>query len=98
MQFGHGYFQGDFLFQLLTGGLILGAFFMATDMVTTPITTKGRIIFGIGCGIITMLIRFLGSLPEGVGLSILFMNMLTPAIDRYVKIKPLGFIKQKIEG
>ncbi len=96
-QFGKGYFQGDFLFQLLTGGLILGAFFMATDMVTTPLTRKGRIIFGIGCGVITMLIRMVGGLPEGVSLSILFMNMLTPAIDRYVKIKPMGFIKKTNE-
>jgi len=96
-QFGRGYFQGDFLFHLLTGGLILGAFFMASDMVTTPLTVKGRIIFGIGCGIITMLIRMLGGLPEGVGLSILFMNMLTPAIDRYIKIKPLGYVKKNID-
>ena len=71
---------------------------MAPDMVTTPITTKGRIIFGIGCGLITILIRFFGGLPEGVSLSILFMNMLTPAIDRYIKVKPLGFFKQKIKG
>lgn len=93
-QFGKGYFQGDFLFHLLTGGLVLGAFFMATDMVTTPLTLKGRIIFGIGCGILTMLLRMLGGLPEGVSLSILFMNMLTPAINKYVKIKPMGFIKK----
>jgi len=95
LQFGKWFFQGDFLFHILTGGLALGAFFMATDMVTTPITIKGRIIFGIGCGIITMLVRFLGGLPEGVSLSILFMNMLTPAIDRFMKIKPMGFIKKQ---
>ncbi len=93
-QFGKGFFQGDFLFHILTGGLILGAFFMATDMVTTPLTVKGRIIFGIGCGFLTMLIRLLGGLPEGVSLSILFMNMLTPAIDRFVKIKPMGYVKK----
>ncbi|MCK4798310.1 MAG: RnfABCDGE type electron transport complex subunit D, partial [Spirochaetes bacterium] len=72
-----------------------GAFFMATDMVTTPITIKGRIIFGVGCGVITMLVRLLGGLPEGVSLSILFMNMLTPAIDRFVKVKPMGYVKEK---
>lgn len=94
-RFGLGFFQGDPLFHILTGGLVLGAFFMATDMVTTPITIKGRIIFGIGCGIITMLIRMFGGLPEGVSLSILFMNMLTPAIDRFIKIKPLGFYKKE---
>ncbi len=95
LQFNKGFFQGDFLFQILTGGLVFGAFFCATDLVTTPLTIKGRILFGIGCGIITMLIRLLGGLPEGVSLSILFMNMLTPAIDRFIKIKPLGYIKQK---
>lgn len=95
LRIGQTYFQGDFLFHLLTGGLVLGAFFMATDMVTTPLTTKGRLIFGIGCGVITMLIRLLGGLPEGVSLSILFMNMLTPAIDRFIKVKPLGYIKHK---
>jgi len=73
----------------------LGAFFMATDMVTTPITKKGRIIFGIGCGFLTMIIRMKGGYPEGVSLAILFMNMLTPAIDRFVKIKPFGFEKSK---
>ncbi|MBN2544932.1 MAG: RnfABCDGE type electron transport complex subunit D [Spirochaetes bacterium] len=94
VQLGNGYFQGDFLFHFLTGGLVLGAFFMATDMVTTPITIKGRIVFGIGCGVITMLIRFLSGLPEGVSLSILFMNMMTPTLDRIFKIKPMGYIKE----
>jgi len=92
-RFGLGFFHGDPLFHILTGGLVLGAFFMATDMVTTPITIKGRIIFGIGCGIITMLVRMFGGFPEGVSLSILFMNMLTPAIDMFIKVKPLGFYK-----
>lgn len=95
LRFGNGFFSGDPVFHLLTGGLVLGAFFMATDMVTTPITTKGRVIFGIGCGLMTMLIRMYGSYPEGVSLSILFMNMFTPAIDRYIKIKPLGYISVK---
>ncbi len=78
------------LFHLLTGGLVLGAFFMATDMVTTPMSVKGGIIFGIGCGIITSVIRIWGNYPEGVSFSILFMNALTPLIDRYTGGKPFG--------
>jgi len=81
---------GDVPYQLLSGGLMLGAFFMATDYVTTPITTKGRIIFGIGCGLITFIIRNFGSYPEGVSFSILLMNILTPYIDMITKTKPLG--------
>lgn len=78
------------VFHLLAGGLILGAFFMATDYVTTPITPKGRVIFGIGCGIITMLIRLFGGFPEGVCYSILFMNVMTPFIERYTKPRIYG--------
>ena len=85
----------DPLFHLLVGGLMLGAFFMATDYVTTPITAKGRIIFGIGCGVLVVLIRIFGSLPEGVAFSILLMNAFTPMIDRYTKTKPFGFVKEK---
>ena len=94
-RFGGSLFTGDPLFHLLSGGMILGAFFMATDVVTTPLTTKGRIIFGIGCGVITMLIRIWGSYAEGVGLAILFMNMFTPAIDRYVRNYPAGWNKKR---
>ena len=94
LPFSKGFFHGDFLFHILTGGLALGVFFCATDMVTTPITIPGRIIFGIGCGLITMLIRLFGGLPEGVSLAILVMNMFTPAIDRFIKIKPMGYIKK----
>jgi electron transport complex protein RnfD len=94
-KFGGPLFTGDPLFHLLSGGMILAAFFMATDVVTTPLTTKGRIIFGIGCGMITMLIRIWGSYAEGVGLAILFMNMLTPAIDRYVRNYPAGWHKKR---
>ncbi len=90
VRYGQGYFTGDVLFQLLTGGLVFGAFFCATDMVTTPITTKGRIIFGIGCGFLTFLIRSYGGLPEGVSLAILFMNVFTPAIDIFIKRRPMG--------
>ncbi|MCM8778111.1 MAG: RnfABCDGE type electron transport complex subunit D [Candidatus Omnitrophica bacterium] len=82
------------LFHILAGGLILGAFFMATDYVTSPITPKGKIIFGIGCGIITSLIRFKGSYPEGVAYSIIFMNMFVPLIDRYTIPKKFGVIKK----
>ena len=78
------------IFHLLTGGLLLGALFMATDWVTTPVTKKGRIIFGAGCGILTVLIRLKGGYPEGVCYSILLMNCVTPLIDRYTKAKVFG--------
>lgn len=81
---------GNVGYQVLAGGLLLGAFFMATDYSTTPITEKGRIIFGIGCGIITFVIRNYGGYPEGVSFSILLMNVLTPYIDRLTMSKPVG--------
>lgn len=81
---------GDVGYQVLAGGLLLGAFFMATDYSITPITEKGRIIFGIGCGIITFVIRNYGGYPEGVSFSILLMNVLTPYIDRLTMSKPVG--------
>jgi electron transport complex protein RnfD len=81
------------LFHLLAGGLILGAFFMATDYVTTPVTTKGRLIFGIGCGFLTMLIRKYGGFPEGVCYSILLMNITTPLLDRWTVPKKFGEVK-----
>ena len=87
---GTGFFSGDILFHLLSGGLMLGALFMATDMATTPLTGKGSFIFGIGCGFLTFLIRIYGSLPEAVSLSIIVMNMFVPVIDRYIKIKQFG--------
>ncbi len=83
----------DPAFYVLAGGLLFGAVYMATDYVTTPITHKGRIIFGIGCGIVTIVIRGFGGLPEGVCYSILLMNAVTPLIDRYVKVRPLGLVK-----
>jgi len=85
-----GLFTGDPLFHMMAGGLIIGAFFMATDMVTIPITTKGQIIFAVGCGVITTLIRLIGGYPEGVCYSILLMNCLTPLIDRLVKPRIYG--------
>ena len=83
----------DPIFQLCAGGVMLGAIFMATDYVTSPITTPGRIIFGIGCGIFTMLIRCYASYPEGVSFAILLMNILTPHIDRITKSRINGVEK-----
>ncbi len=79
-------------FQLFSGGLMLGAFFMATDMVTSPITPKGSWVFGIGAGIILVIIRLFGGLPEGVMYSILLMNAATPLINRYTRPKFFGEI------
>ncbi|GAG72922.1 unnamed protein product [marine sediment metagenome] len=85
----------DVLFQVLAGGLMIGAFFMATDYVTSPVTGNGRIIFGVGLGVLTVLIRNFSSMPEGVCFSILIMNAFTPLIDKYLRIKPFGFQKKK---
>jgi len=85
-----GLFSGDWLFHILSGGLILGAFFMATDYVTSPLTRKGQVIFGIGCGVITAVIRLWGGYPEGVSYAILMMNAATPIIDRYTKTRVYG--------
>lgn len=79
----------DVLYQVLSGGLLLGACFMATDYATTPSTKWGKIVFGVGCGLVTILIRFWGNLPEGVSYSILLMNILTPYISRLTRQKPL---------
>jgi len=92
---GQGLFTGDPIIHLLSGGLILGAFFMATDYVTCPTIRKGQIIFGIGCGAITMLIRLKGGFPEGVMFAILLMNCFAPLIDRGVKAKLFGAIKEQ---
>lgn len=95
-------FAGDFnlefvAYQLLGGGLMLGAFFMATDYATSPINKKGKLIFGIGCGLITTVIRIYGALPEGVSFSIILMNILVPHIERLTTPKPFGFVKEKKE-
>jgi electron transport complex protein RnfD len=89
-----GLFTGDPVVHLLSGGLILGAFFMATDYVTCPTIRKGQIIFGIGCGAITMLIRLKGGFPEGVMFAILLMNCFAPLIDRNVGPKQFGVVKE----
>ena len=78
------------LYQILSGGLVFAAVFMATDYVTTPITRTGKMIFAFGCGLITFLIRFYGSYPEGVSFSILLMNILSPYIEKWTAKKPLG--------
>ncbi len=87
---GPGWLDGNALFHLLAGGVILGGFFMVTDMVTTPVTKKGRIIFGIGAGLLTMVIRRWGGYPEGCSYSILLMNLATPLIDRYTRPQSFG--------
>jgi electron transport complex protein RnfD len=91
---GKGAFDGYPLFHVLSGGLILGAFYMATDMVTSPITPRGRLLFGVGCGVITSIIRLIGGYPEGVSYSILIMNITVPLIDRYTRPRKLGEARQ----
>ncbi|MDR2655571.1 MAG: RnfABCDGE type electron transport complex subunit D [Oscillospiraceae bacterium] len=80
-------------YQLCGGGLVLAAVFMATDYTTSPIDIKGRIIFGIGCGLLTALIRLFASLPEGASFSVIIMNILVPHIERLTTPKPFGFVK-----
>ncbi|MDZ7262445.1 MAG: RnfABCDGE type electron transport complex subunit D [candidate division KSB1 bacterium] len=90
-----GLFTGDPIFHVLSGGLILGAFFMATDMVTSPVTFWGRLLFGIGCGVLTVLIRQIGGYPEGVSYSILLMNLTVPLLDRYTRPRIFGEVKKR---
>ncbi len=85
-----GFFKGDFLFQILSGGLLLGAIYMATDYVTSPITKKGQFIFGVCCGLLTGVIRRWGGYPEGVCYAILFMNAAVPMIDRFTQPRRYG--------
>lgn len=87
-------FGVDPMYEVLAGGLLLGAFFMATDYTTSPITEKGKLIFGLGCALITMVIRVFGSYPEGVSYSILLMNIITPHINRMVRNKAFGGVQQ----
>jgi len=82
------------MFHLLAGGLVLGAIFMATDYVSSPMTAKGQIIYAVGCGLITVVIRLFGGYPGGVSFSILFMNVVTPLIDKYVKSNVFGGVKK----
>ena len=82
----------DPLFNILTGGLLLGSIFMATDYVTSPMAPKGMVIYGIGIGVLTVLIRYFGSYPEGVSFAILIMNSIVPLLNKY--IKPARFGKE----
>jgi electron transport complex protein RnfD len=88
-----GLFTGNGIYHIFSGGLILGAFFMATDYSSSPVTPKGQIIMGIGCGILTSIIRIYGGYPEGVSYSILLMNIATPLIDRYTTPRIYGEVK-----
>ncbi len=89
-----GLFTGDPLIHLLSGGLVLGAIFMATDYVTCPSVRKGQILFGIGCGLLTILIRLKAGFPEGVMFAILLMNCFSPMIERNMKSKVFGLEKE----
>lgn len=90
--------KGDFTYvayQLMGGGLLLGSFFMATDYATSPINLKGKLIYGVGCGLLTAVIRLFGSLPEGVSYAILLMNIFVPLIERATTPKPFGTPKEE---
>ncbi len=89
-----GLFTGNWIFHILSGGLMLGAFYMATDMVTSPITAKGQYIFAVGVGILTVAIRIWGGYPEGVSYAILLMNLAVPLIDRYTVPRVFGEVKK----
>ena len=91
-----GKFNFTFLaYEVLAGGLLLGAIFMATDYTTSPINFKGQIVYGIGCGLITSVIRLFGNLPEGVSFAIILMNILVPHIENLTTPKPFGTVKEK---
>ena len=86
-----GHFDLNFVaYELLGGGLLLGAIFMATDYTTSPVSMKGKLVFGVGCGLVTCLIRFYGNMPEGVSFAILLMNLLVPHIETLCAPKPFG--------
>lgn len=91
---GTGYSLTVPIFHLFAGGLMLGAFFMATDYTTSPITKNGRVVYAIGCGTLTVIIRLVGGYPEGVSYSILFMNVMTPLIDMLTRPKAFGRAKR----
>lgn len=94
---GHGFDLGYVTAQLCGGGLMLGAFFMATDYVTSPITPRGQIIFGICCGIFTGLFRCFGANAEGVSFAIILSNLLVPMIEKYTVPTAFGVVKAKPE-
>ena len=92
---GEGFFTGNALYHIFAGGLILGAFFMATDYVSSPVTPKGQIIMGVGCGVLTSVIRIYGGYPEGVSYSILLMNVAAPLIDKLTMPRIFGEVKTR---
>ena len=94
---GQGMFAADPLFHLLAGGLMLGSLYMATDMVTSPLTARGMVIFGVGCGFLTFLIRFFGGFPEGVSLAIILMNIAVPLINQATRPVTFGAVKEAAE-
>ena len=98
--FGHeGYGNVEWmLYNVLSGGLILGAFFMATDYSTSPVNLKGQLLYGVGCGAVTVLIRYFGSYPEGVSYAILVMNCCTWAIDKGFRPRQFGMTKEEIKA
>jgi len=85
----------NILFEVLNGGLIMGAFFMATDYATSPITPNGKIVFAVGCGFLAVIIRFFGGYPEGVSYSIIIMNLFVPLIEKYIRPRVYGRIKRR---
>ncbi|EHM13658.1 MULTISPECIES: RnfABCDGE type electron transport complex subunit D [Jonquetella] len=89
----HGFFTGNGIYELFAGGLMLGAFFMATDYTTSPFTKNGQMIFAAGCGVLTTVIRLYGGYTEGVSYSILIMNLFTPMIDRFMTPHVFGEVK-----
>ncbi len=93
--YGTGFFTGDVLFHVLAGGFMLGIFYMATDMVTSPMSSSGMLIYGAGIGLMTFLIRFYGSFPEGISLAIIVMNIFSPIINRYTKPRRYGLAAGK---
>ncbi len=94
---GAGFFHGDVFYHLLTGGLLLGSLYMATDMVTSPLDMRGKIIFAVGTGFLTFLLRFYGTYPEGVSLAIIIMNIFVPFINRFTKTRRFGVQKKGSE-
>lgn len=91
---GEGLYNG--IYHVFVGGLILGAFYMATDYASSPVTSKGQIIMGVGCGVLTAVIRLYGGYPEGVSYSILLMNVLTPLIDKYTMPRIFGEVRENV--
>ena len=98
--FGHeGYGRFDWmLLNVCSGGLVLGAFFMATDYSTSPVTLKGQLVFGLGCGVLTVLIRYFGSYPEGVSYAILIMNCCTWGVDKLTRPRQFGVSAEDVKA